>query len=55
MSSPTKSATSSSGLGSRPGYRAIFTIKDDEVFVLALRAAEQDRLTPDDVAFDVDP
>lgn len=42
------------GLGSRPGYRAVYTIKDDEVFVLTLRAAEQDRLTPDDVAFDVE-
>jgi plasmid stabilization system protein ParE len=43
------------GLGSRPGYRAIFTIKDDEVFVLTVRAAEQDRLTTHDVTFEVDP
>jgi plasmid stabilization system protein ParE len=43
------------GLGSRPGYRAVFTIKDDEVFVLTVRAAEQGRLTIQDVAFEVDP
>ena len=43
------------GLGSRPGYRAVFTIKDDEVFVLTVRAAEQDRLRTDDVVFEVDP
>lgn len=42
------------GLGSRPAYRAVFTIKDDEVFVLTVRAAEQDRLTTDDVVFSVD-
>jgi plasmid stabilization system protein ParE len=41
------------GLGTRPGYRAIFTIKGDEVFVLTVRAGEQDRLTPDHVDFGV--
>ncbi|WP_166822027.1 type II toxin-antitoxin system RelE/ParE family toxin [Thalassoroseus pseudoceratinae] len=40
------------GLGSRPRYRAVFTIKGDEVFVLTVRAAEQDRLTPDEITFD---
>jgi plasmid stabilization system protein ParE len=40
------------GLGSRPGYRAVFTVKNDKVFVLTVRAAEQDRLTTDDVVFD---
>jgi plasmid stabilization system protein ParE len=40
------------GLGSRPRYRAVFTIKSDEVFVLTVRAGEEDRLTPDDVDFD---
>lgn len=40
------------GLGIRSRYRAIFTIEDDEVFVLAVRAGEQDRLTTDDVDFD---
>jgi plasmid stabilization system protein ParE len=40
------------GLGSRKTYRAVFTIKDDEVFVLTVRAAEEDRLSPDDVDFD---
>lgn len=38
------------GLGSRPRYRAVFTIKGDEVYVLTVQAAEQDRLTPDSVA-----
>jgi plasmid stabilization system protein ParE len=37
------------GLGSRPSYRAVFTIRDGTVFVVALLAAEQDRLQPDDV------
>ena len=32
------------GLGSRPSYRAIFTIRDGTVLVVALLAAEQDRL-----------
>ena len=40
------------GLGSRLRYRAIFTIRNDEVFVLAVRAAEEDRLTPEDVDFE---
>lgn len=40
------------GLGSRLRYRAIFTIRDDEVFVLALRAGEEDRLSPDDIEFE---
>ncbi len=37
------------GLGSRPGYRAVFTIRDGTVFVVAVLAAEQNRLRPDDV------
>ncbi len=37
------------GLGSRPSYRAVFTIRDGTVFVVALLAAEQDRLRPDDI------
>ena len=37
------------GLGSRRRYRAVFTVKEAEVFVLAVRACEEDRLTPDDV------
>lgn len=40
------------GLGSRPRYRAVFTIKGIEIFVLTVRAAEEDRLSPDDVDFD---
>ena len=40
------------GLGSRPGYRAVFTVKDNEVFVLTVRAGEEDRLTLDQVDFD---
>ena len=40
------------GLGSRPSYRAIFMIKGDKVFVLTVRAAEQDR-AEDGVEVDV--
>ena len=37
------------GSGSRRRYRAVFTVRGDEVFVLAVRAGEEVRLTPDDV------
>jgi plasmid stabilization system protein ParE len=37
------------GLGSRPSYRAVFTIKDDTVFVLTVRRSAQDVLRPSDV------
>lgn len=37
------------GLGSRPSYRAVFTIQDDTVFVLAVRRSSQDALRPSDV------
>jgi len=40
------------GLGSRLRYRAIFTIRNDEVFVLAVRAGEEDRVSPGDVEFE---
>ncbi|WP_417748440.1 type II toxin-antitoxin system RelE/ParE family toxin [Rosistilla oblonga] len=41
------------GLGARPRYRAVFTLADDAIYVLAIRAAEQNRLTEDQVGFDV--
>ncbi len=37
------------GLGSRPSYRAVFTIKDDAVYVLTVRRGAQDFVRPDDV------
>jgi plasmid stabilization system protein ParE len=37
------------GFGSRPSYRAVFTIKDDAVHVLAVRRCSEDVLTPRDV------
>jgi plasmid stabilization system protein ParE len=37
------------GLGSRPSYRAVFTIKGDTVFVLTVRRSAQDVLRPSDV------
>jgi plasmid stabilization system protein ParE len=40
------------GLGSRPSYRAVFTIKRNEVHVLTVQRATQDRLHSDDVTFD---
>ncbi len=37
------------GLGSRRSYRAVFTIRNETVFVIALLSAKQDRLHADDV------
>ncbi|HVX59111.1 MAG TPA: type II toxin-antitoxin system RelE/ParE family toxin [Pirellulales bacterium] len=37
------------GLGSRRGYRAVFTIRDAQVYVLTVRRASQDALRPEDV------
>ena len=37
------------GLGSRRRYRAVFTIRNDEVVVLMVRAAEESGITSDDV------
>jgi len=37
------------GLGSRRSYRAVFTIRDKEVFVLAVLRTTQDSLTPSEV------
>ncbi len=34
------------GLGARPTYRAVFTIKDDTVYVLSVRRGAQDVLRP---------
>ena len=37
------------GLGPRRGYRAVFTIRGDDVYVLTVRRASQGALRPDDV------
>ncbi|MEO2017316.1 MAG: type II toxin-antitoxin system RelE/ParE family toxin [Fuerstiella sp.] len=37
------------GLGSRPGYRILFTVVDDTVNVLTVKAAEEDWVTPDEL------
>jgi plasmid stabilization system protein ParE len=37
------------GLGSRPSYRAVFTIKGDAVYVLTVRRGAQDVVRPDDL------
>ena len=37
------------GLGSRPGYRILFTIVDDTVNVLTVKAAEEDWLSPEEL------
>ena len=34
------------GLGSRPGYRILYTVTDEDVVVLAIKAAEEDWLAP---------
>lgn len=41
------------GLGSRPQYRAVFTIVEEVIYVLTIRAAEQRGLTEDMIDFDV--
>ena len=43
------------GLGSRPSYRAVFTIEENTVHVLTGRSASQETLRPDDVDFDANP
>ena len=37
------------GLGSRPGYRILFTIVEDVVNVLAVKAAEEDWISPEEL------
>ena len=37
------------GVGSRPSYRAVFTIKSLEVHVLTVRRASQDAVTTEDI------
>jgi plasmid stabilization system protein ParE len=37
------------GLGSRPSFRAVFTIQGDTVYVLTVRRAAQDTLRPDQI------
>ena len=37
------------GLGSHPSYRAVFTVRDETVFVLAVLRGAQDSLGPDEV------
>lgn len=42
------------GLGSRPSYRAIFTIHGDTVHVLTVRRGSEDRVHPDELDFNAD-
>ena len=37
------------GLGSRPSYRAVFTIRDDTVYVLTVRRSAEDAVRPGDI------
>lgn len=37
------------GSGPRPSYRAVFTIKDDTVYVLTVRRSAQDVIRPGDL------
>lgn len=39
------------GLGSRPGYRAIYSIREDRVYVLAVRRGAQNRMAPGELPF----
>ena len=40
------------GIGSRPSYRAVFTIQGNAVHVLTVRRAAQDAVAPEDLQFD---
>lgn len=40
------------GLGSRPGYRAVFTIVEDTVHVLTVRSGSEGRLRADEVTYE---
>ncbi len=42
------------GLGPGNSHRAVFTIRDDTVFVLAVRSNRQDDLSPNDINTDLD-
>jgi len=42
------------GLGSRPGYRAVFAIRDETIHVLTVRRAAQDTIHPGDLQLDVE-
>jgi len=42
------------GLGSRPSYRAIFTMQGDVVHVLTVQRGAQDSVRSEDIAFDPD-
>jgi len=37
------------GLGPRPSYRAVFTVRGDTVYVLTVRRTAQDTLRPDQI------
>lgn len=40
------------GLGSRPNYRALFTIKGEVVYVFTVRRTAQDQITAEDLRID---
>ena len=40
------------GLGSRPGYRALFAIQSNDVHVLTIRRAAEDRVSAQDLRLD---
>ena len=40
------------GIGSRPSYRAVFTIQGNAVHILTVRRAAQDAVAPGDLQFD---
>lgn len=42
------------GLGSRPSYRAVFTVEGDTVHVLTVRRASQDTFRPDELDYDAE-
>ncbi|MEZ6129000.1 MAG: type II toxin-antitoxin system RelE/ParE family toxin [Planctomycetaceae bacterium] len=40
------------GMGSRPGYRALFAIHGNDVHVLTVRRAAEDSVSPEDLKLD---
>ena len=40
------------GLGSKPSYRAVFTIRENVVYVLTVQRSTQDAIRPEDVGIE---
>lgn len=36
------------GIGAQPGYRILFTVEDEEIYILAVKATEENWVSPDE-------